>query len=350
MFKNIFIHAPSVHQGGGRSLLYALLIQLKKEAQFILFLDERMPIPKGMADNIQINRVKPTIEQRFRAEMRLAQLVSPKDIVLCFGSLPPLFKLRGYTVVFVQNRYLIDNIKLDGFRFSQKLRLVIERIWFTNKISNVREFVVQTPKMKVLLETKTLGKVPVRMLPFVQEPSTYVRSVLQNENQILPTFEFFYVASGEPHKNHRQLLEAWLLLANEGLYPSLSLTLDEYGCAELCREIELMRQQYGLKVKNLGVLPHQHVLALYKKSTALIYPSRFESLGLPLIEARQAGLPVLAPELDYVRDVIDPDQTFNPESSVSIARAVKRFMGTEEQPLPLLDATQFLSEVFQRRS
>jgi glycosyltransferase involved in cell wall biosynthesis len=106
-----------------------------------------------------------------------------------------------------------------------------------------------------------------------------------------------------------------------------------------------MKQRYGLKVQNGGQLSHQEVLALYKKSGAAIFPSTLESFGLPLIEARQAGLPVLASELDYVRDVLDPEQTFDPESALSIARAVKRFMGIEEQPLPLLCAKSFLEYV-----
>jgi hypothetical protein len=53
----------------------------------------------------------------------------------------------------------------------------------------------------------------------------------------------------------------------------------------------------------------------------------------------------MAPELDYVREVLDPKQTFDPESPVSIARAVKRFLGVDENPLPLLDAKRFLAEI-----
>jgi glycosyltransferase involved in cell wall biosynthesis len=73
-----------------------------------------------------------------------------------------------------------------------------------------------------------------------------------------------------------------------------------------------------------------------------------ESFGLPLIEARQAGLPILASELDYVRDVVDPEQTFDPDSPMSIARAVKRFLGVEVTPIPLLSASQFLESVFNK--
>jgi glycosyltransferase involved in cell wall biosynthesis len=106
-----------------------------------------------------------------------------------------------------------------------------------------------------------------------------------------------------------------------------------------------MRQRHGLNVTNAGELPHQDILSLYQKAGAIIYPSTFESFGLPLIEARQAGLPVLASELDYVRDVLNPEQTFDPESSKSIARAVKRFMGKEEQVLPLRDVHDFIEHI-----
>ncbi len=326
-------------------MLDALLKELDCGTEFVLSLDERMPAPRSMPDNVQIKRVKPTVMQRLRAERWLARSVVSEDIVLCFGNLPPLFKLSGHTRVFVQNRYLIDDVKLDGFSLRVRLRLVLERLWLSGRMSNVNEFIVQTPTMKRLLDNKTGGKVPVRVLPFVAESNGYARSASQAKQLAARSCDFVYIASGEPHKNHRRLLKAWCLLAEEGVFPSLCLTLDKGCFAGLCGEIEALRQQYGLKVENLGVLSHQKVLELYKKASASIYPSTFESFGLPLIEARQAGLPVLASELDYVRDVLDPEQTFDPESPVSIARAVKRFMGLKDEALPLLDAGAFLKNI-----
>ena len=326
-------------------MLLALLNKLTGTTKIILLHDSRMPLPEGMAHNVQIKDVMPSIVQRLIAEIWLAKSVAPEDIVLCFGNLPPLLKLRGRTVVFLQNRYLIDDVPLDGFPLKVRLRLAMERLWLSKKMKNVDEFVVQTPTMERLLKQKTGGKIPVRILPFMAESGGYSRKV---SIPVLPkknNFDFVYVASGEPHKNHRRLLEAWCLLAEEGIFPSLLLTLDEVRFATLCRGIDVMRQRHGLNVTNAGELPHQDVLSLYHKSGAVIYPSTFESFGLPLIEARQACLPVLASELDYVRDVLDPEQTFNPESSVSIARAVKRYLGKEEQALPLLDANGFIERI-----
>lgn len=341
----LYIHATNIHQGGGKSLLWSIIKALPSSGSTILVLDSRMPLPNGIPEGVQIKKVLPSILQRVRAERWLAKIVQSQDVVLCFGNLPPLFKLRGRTVVFVQNRYLIDDVELNEFSPKMRLRLVIERLWLFKNVKNVDEFVVQTPTMKKLLEQKVGRQMLVRIIPFMATLDGYAREVSQPTIQGKIDFDFVYVASGEPHKNHQRLLDAWCLLAEEGLFPTLCLTLNEVRFATLCSLIEVMRQRHGLKVTNAGELSHEVVLAHYKKAGALVYPSTFESFGLPLIEARQAGLPVLASELDFVRDVLDPEQTFDPASPTSIARAVKRFMGKVEQALPLLDANRFIERI-----
>lgn len=341
----LYVHATNVHQGGGRSLLWSIIRTLSGSAGTVYLLDSRMTLPEGMPESAAIKRVIPSIWQRMKAEKWLASNATAEDTVLCFGSLPPLFKLSARTVVFVQNRYLIDAVGLGDFPPPVRLRLFMERLWLSARMAHVDEFVVQTPTMKRLLETRTGGRIPVRVRPFIAEPEGYARSaahpVFRNDRE----HDFVYIASGEPHKNHRCLLEAWCLLAEEGLFPSLCVTLDATRFASLCNDIETLKKRCGIRVTNAGELAHRDALALYRKAGAAIYPSTFESFGLPLLEARQAGLPVLAPEMDYVRDVVDPEETFDPHSPISIARAVKRFMGIEEQALPLQDAKSFVQHV-----
>lgn len=337
--RRLFIHATNVHQGGGKALLLSLVEALQCIASAVFCLDERMKLPDSLV-GLQINRVRPSIFHRFMAERWLARQVHAGDTVLCFGNLPPLFKLRGRVTVFLQNRYLVDEVALDAFPFKARLRLQMERWWLSARMSNVDEFIVQTPSMKRLLEART--DAPVQILPFMVRHEGYTRRISGQGTRSDAEFDFLYIASGEPHKNHRQLIEAWCLLAEQGLFPSLRLTLDKRVFAELCGWMERKVARYHLNVENLGQLPHEKVIASYGLTRALIYPSTFESFGLPLIEARQAGLPVLASELDYVRDVLDPEQTFDPESAISIARAVKRFLGKDEQELPIQDAQGFM--------
>jgi len=348
MKRRFFIYATNIHQGGGRSLLEAIMEALPRGIEVILSLDERMPLLVNTNEDVQLRRVKPTIMHRLKEEIWLVNTVLSEDFVMCFGNLPPVIKLRGRVLVFVQNRYLVDDVKVGDFPLKTRLRLAVERTWLRKRLKNVDEFIVQTPSMRTLLDLVTKGIVPVRVLPFMSSHEYYVRSELQEKVEKKSVFDFFYVASGEPHKNHKQLIDAWCILAKEGLLPSLKLTVDKTHFRVLCNWIELKVSQHRLNVENLGNIKSTHVKQLYGLSSAMIYPSNFESFGLPLIEARQEGIPVLASELDFVRDVLDPEQTFDPNSPVSIARAVKRFMGVAEKPLPLLNASEFLVSILQK--
>ena len=341
----LFIQAANVHTGGGQFLLNALLQVVANGRDVVAVLDTRMVTTSQSPDNLKVRRVQPSVWYRLKAEWWLARNVEKGDIVLCFGNLPPLFRLRGRAVVFVQNRYLIDAVSLGNFPVRTRLRLTIERLWLFWKAANARAFVVQTPSMQTLLQSsKLVRNMPVHVLPFVNQSKRYER-VRHQHNGHADADAFIYVASGEPHKNHRRLVDAWSLLANEGLLPSLWLTLDTRIHADLCLWVDQQKSRLGLRIENLGVQPHGEIVRLYTKAMALIYPSTFESFGIPLIEARQAGLPVLASELDFVRDVLDPEQVFDPYSSVSIARAVKRFLCIREDALPLMDASEFLKRV-----
>ena len=349
--RRLFVHATNVHTGGGRSLLNALLQSLPTDSSVIALLDTRMETPETLPHNLEVKRVKPSLWQRLRAEWWLARATSSKDAVLCFGNLPPLFRTAGRVIVLIQNRYLIDDVSLNGFPLKARLRLQIERWWLSARAVNASAFIVQTPSMEAILRSsgKARGK-PVYVLPFVSVSEGYQRSLTRPQPQPGKgaSGTFLYVGSGEPHKNHRQLIEAWCLLAQEGLFPALWLTLDGHANADLCAWIAQKKQNFGLNLRNLGRQSHEQIKQLYTQVEALIFPSTFESFGIPLIEARQAGLAVIASELDFVRDVLDPEQVFDPQSPVSIARAVKRFMGASEEALPLLNAAEFMKSLLEK--
>jgi len=348
MSSILFINAINIHAGGGKALLDSILGALPQHQRAILLVDSRVRESINIPKHIIVRFVSGTIISRLRSEYWIYCNSVDSDIVLCFGNLPPLFKLGGRVVVYIQNRYLIEKVSLVGFSLLVRIRIFIERLWLKIRIKDVDLFVVQTFSMKNILEFLVKAATPVIMLPFVKDPMNYSRGLISKQKSDQLNYDFIYIASGEPHKNHRNLLVAWELLAIEGIFPSLGLTLDEVKSSLVCELINNSKRKYGLKIHNLGAVDYRTVLSLYHDSKAAIYPSKLESLGLPLIEARQAGLPILASELDYVRDVVDPEEVFDPESPKSIARAVKRFMGIEEKSLHLLNAEQFLEKIFQK--
>jgi glycosyltransferase involved in cell wall biosynthesis len=317
------LHAPSVHTGGGLVLLRSLLTAWPAGEPLQAFLDSRARSGLVLPPMAQVHWVQPTLPSRFAGERRLKAATGSSDTVLCFHGLPPVYRSAGRVLVFAQNRIHLGLTPLRRFGLRTAARLAAERVIARAFRGHVDEYVVQTPTMAGELERWHARRPQVRVLPFA-DPVAAPRAGLRE-------WDFVYVADGGAHKNHDSLLRAWSLLAEQGIRPRLALTLGERDGA-LIERVEALRRT-GIEVHNLGVRTHDQVMSLYAASRALVYPSFGESFGLPLIEARRAGIPILAPELDYVRDVCDPVHTFDPKSPVSIARAVRRFLGCADPAL-----------------
>jgi glycosyltransferase involved in cell wall biosynthesis len=132
-------------------------------------------------------------------------------------------------------------------------------------------------------------------------------------------------------------------LAKNSIYPKLTITIDEN--TNLHRFILKKVNAYKLNMEILPNMEREKIIMLYSSSSALIYPSLFESFGLPLVEANQYGLPIIASELDYVRDILDPEETFDPNSAKSIYRSVKRFLKINNVKTNVIEPAEFIKSV-----
>ncbi|MGH9429324.1 MAG: glycosyltransferase, partial [Terriglobia bacterium] len=327
---------------GGRALLLSLLEAAGKQRSTAALLDQRLEIPEELCRVMTVIRISPTILGRLAGEWTLRRLVRTNDTVLCFGNLPPLFRINGRRIVFLQNRYLVEACDLVGYPLRVKLLLMVERQWLRRCSAHADTFIVQTRSMQQLAQQVLQRTVDVVTL--FPDSSGYQRRKIENDRGRPSVYDFLYVATGEPHKNHLNLVDAWKLLASEELYPSLCLTVSEVDYPGLFRIIKQAKADHKLNIHNLRARSWSDMQSLYQTSRALVYPSMLESFGLPLIEARQAGLSIIAAELDYVRDLVDPEEAFDPRSPQSIARAIKRFLHVPETTTQVLS-----SDVFVRR-
>lgn len=339
----LLLHAPNVHIGGGFILLKELLAAT--DIGFIWGnLDVRTKDTLSHPAGMKCNFVYPSIFSRLAAEYRLQKIAQPKDLILCFHGMPPMLPLRGHVIVFQQNRLHIDQNDLSSFSGRIRLRIKYERFICNFFKCHVHEYIVQTPSMQSLVNNWHSGKPKIRVVPFMQ-----LKGLQQPPAESKKKYDFIYVADGDAHKNHRNLLRAWIKLSEEGIYPTLGVTLSE-RFALLQREFDQAVVIYGLRITNLGLQAHEEILQLYNSAHALVFPSVAESFGLPLVEASNADLPIIASELDFVRDVCLPVETFDPDSPVSIARAIKRFLDIKNEPIKICSATDFLMEICRESS
>lgn len=347
MKKKLIIHAVNIHQGGGRRLLLDLLKSVKENCQCVLLIDSRFDFEGelSLSQNIIIKKINPTIVGRFIAEWWLLNNTTAIDKVFCFGNLPPLFRLKSSVSVYVQNRYLVDLISLKDLAFKTSLRIMFERQWLKILCGNGDMYYVQTPSMFSHLRSLININIPISIkaffLPFQSENDSSIFS-----KRITPKKDvFIYVASGEAHKNHRRLIEAWIILAKEGIFPELIITIDQKKFVRLLEDIRKMVENFELRIINIGSASKSKIDISYSNSTALIFPSVFESYGLPLLEAQNFGLPIIASELDYVRDLVDPIETFDPYSPISIANGVKRFLNINSPKSYIYTPSEFMENL-----
>ncbi len=122
---------------------------------------------------------------------------------------------------------------------------------------------------------------------------------------------FLYPAITYPHKNHVVLLDALARIGRD-LDVSLVLTGGD-GAAEAQVAEQICSLGLEDRVVRTGRVGQDQLEALYAAATAVVVPSRYEGFGLPVLEAMDRGVPVLAaaagslPEVARSEDLVDPD-------------------------------------------
>lgn len=347
----IIVYAPNVGGGGGLVLLRELLRADWGDTRLVAILDRR-----GRAQIVEdtvpfdVYWVESTILGRWGAELLLSRLATVDDAVLCFHNLPPVLPNRAQIFCYVQNAYVVGLIPVSHRLDWLQVRNALERFIARRFRRRVNRYIVQTPTMaEALRRWFGDGVPPVEILPFgavgmLSETSQGSPALgVRRPGASLPLWDFIYPSDGPVHKNHRRLFDAWRLLAEQGCFPSLAITLHPSRDTALRKELCRLKESCDVRIQDLGILPHAELIESYGSAGALIFPSYSESFGLPLMEAQLAGLPILAPELDYVRDVCLPSTTFDAFSARSIARAVQRFMGQVSDRIEPTSADAFVS-------
>jgi glycosyltransferase involved in cell wall biosynthesis len=121
-----------------------------------------------------------------------------------------------------------------------------------------------------------------------------------------------YPARAWPHKNHARLYEAFALLRRDR--PELRLVLTGGGHSGAAPD--------GVEVR--GHVSLDELVSLYRRAAALVFPSRYEGFGQPVLEAMACGCPVACSSIPALQEVTDDAaRTFDPDAPDSIAAAVR---------------------------
>ncbi|MCC7522481.1 glycosyltransferase family 4 protein [Candidatus Uhrbacteria bacterium] len=119
----------------------------------------------------------------------------------------------------------------------------------------------------------------------------------------MPAVNFIlYVGSAYPHKRIDLLLEAWKDIAQN--HPDLSLVITGEHDLFLKRHMDQVSTQSIPRVVFSGRMGNAELAWLFPRAKLFVFPSSFEGMGLPPIEALAAGCPVVCSDIPVLREVV----------------------------------------------
>ena len=132
-------------------------------------------------------------------------------------------------------------------------------------------------------------------------------TISSNSFELLEVFNkrttFLTVSTIEPRKKQDQILQAFKILWSRGLDINLVFVGKQgWKVEELIKKIT-NNKEYNKRLFWLDDIDDEYLKKVYETSTCLISASINEGFGLPLIEAAQYKLPIIARDIDIFREV-----------------------------------------------
>ncbi len=174
------------------------------------------------------------------------------------------------------------------------------------------------------------NKSKIKILP--SPPPSYLSTIKPEESKFrktkeqykLPDKYLFYPAQFWYHKNHINLLQALSYIRKNSEIISLVLVGSKKNNFEnVMGKIE----EFGIEgeVKYLGYVPDEDMPYLYKLATALVMPTLFESVSLPIWEAFCLGVPVVSSNVCALPEQVgDAGLLFDPNNPEDMAEKIYR--------------------------
>jgi len=332
--RRILVNTLSLTHGGGRSYVVNLLRELNRDARgfdfTILTASQQLSQAEiGRLGVLNVRLPSPQVAARvlFRVlyeEILLPLRASRFDLLYCLADLAPAVHLAP-TVVALRNLNIYDRRFYDTPRLRILERMVriglrrADRVVFPSRAAaDLITRRIPIPPSRIVVIPHGISSEPFQTPagPAPQGHAPYL----------------FLPASLERHKNIPVLLECLPHLRD----PRVEVWIAGGSETDPAHEAELRalvaRLGIGSRVRFLGRVPYEEVLAYYRGALALVFPSLIETFGHPLLEAMLAGTPVLAADIPSFREIAgDAALFFSPNDPLELARMVDELRRDEAQ-------------------
>jgi glycosyltransferase involved in cell wall biosynthesis len=330
---NLLYASPAI--GGAWRYINNVLDMIAKYDQhnsYSLFLYDQSPLPEAArAPQMQVHLLRrPRVGSRWlrvcheQTEIpRLAKRTACA-LVHSFGNVAVMKQgIRNVVTVHDLKPYDRNEYAFPSAR-DLYLRAVLPRsLRKSEVVLPISQFTASAIQTRFRIEAKKMITVPnVVDQRFSPRPAAETAR-LRDRWQLPPEF-WLYVANFYPHKNHQALLHAYDRYRRQTGTAAWPLVLCGAPALEYSR-IRRLVAKLGLaaEVHFIHSLADDEMPALYSAAGAVVFASKYEGFGLPLLEAMACACPIAASDIPPLRELAGVSAiTFHAESACSIADAM----------------------------
>ena len=321
--------------------IYPELARLLPEVEFVIFepADCRMSSWFSGLSNVQTQVTPIPSQGRFRKLFHSTRFWSVQlrqgSFDLFEGFHLPLPSCHSTKTIFTIHdlRYLQPDMdRINRTLFRQAL---------TAAIKNSDIVVTVSESMRQELQP-FCRETPIRVIPnaldhkaFHSSPTKFELEAFRRKFSLPDTF-ILSVGHFEARKNYARLVEALGCLRDACRSYHLLIVGNESGKK---RELQAQIASLGLtdRVTLASGLSDREVRCAYELCQLFVFPSTYEGFGIPILEAMDAGRPIVLSDIPVFREIMQQhDAFFSPLSPFEIARVIDSLLSDRERQISLV--------------
>lgn len=315
-------------------------VKLKTGHEFIVYLSDEVEVPVLPASNLILRILRgggrPGAWESFRLPRamlrdRVSLLFSPSGLLPAFNPCPMVATLRDLSAVAHPQWFApgTRTVRRDRFRGNPARADRLVALSSFSKDEAIRLLGASGSRITVIHEAADPVFRPVADRSCLDE----TRKKHRLESSFILT-----AGSIHPRKNHQRLIEAVAMAGRFlGTTPMLLVAGPAPGRGAGTDIMELARSA-GIqgRVKHVGHVPDRELMLLYNACGFFIYPSVYESFGLPLVEAMACGAPSACSRTASLPEIAgDAVAYFDPHDTADIASVITKLMSDETARMDL---------------